>query len=176
MANYKKRLHELDKIDHRSLIYGSLVGAALLAVFAFVFFLVYVLGETREVVGTIVSFETIARKSSPIIFRRIYVRLDDGHTVSARIDGHITPKIGRRALLRATKMPLIGLERFRFREFVEEHENSRYPSQYGSESNHTTLTPCRAKPLMLSPSTSLPLSFNLRRDLQWRGPDTVRLL
>src|SRR5688572_21218642 len=114
MAKNKKRLHELDKIDRRSLIYGSLVGTVLVAVFAFVFFLVYIPGEVREVTGTIVSFETVARKSSPRISRWVYARLDDGHTVSARIDGHITPRIGRRALFSATKIPLIGVEQFRF--------------------------------------------------------------
>ena len=123
VAKNKKRLHELDKIDRRSLIYGSVVGTVLLAVFACVFFILYVPGETREVTGTIVSFETVARKSSPIISRRVYARLDDGHTVSTRIDGHITPRIGKRAIFRVTKMPLIGLERFRFQGFADEHEN-----------------------------------------------------
>ena len=71
MVKNKKRLHELDKIDRRSLIYGSLVGAVLLAVFACVFFVLYVPGETREVMGTIISFETIAGNSSLRISRRV---------------------------------------------------------------------------------------------------------
>jgi len=69
---------------------------------------------------TIVSFETITDGDFPRVSRHIYVGLDDGRTVRAWIDGHITVKIGRRALLRATKMPVIGLERFRFQDFVEE--------------------------------------------------------
>jgi hypothetical protein len=39
MAENKKRLHGLDKIDRHSLTYGSLIGTALVAAFAFVFFL-----------------------------------------------------------------------------------------------------------------------------------------
>jgi hypothetical protein len=119
MTNYKTRLNKLERIDRRSLVYGIFVGAVLLAVFAFVFFLFYVPGESREVAGTIVSFETIASGSSMRVSRRVYVRLDEGRTVHARIDGHVTVKIGRRALLKATKIPVVGLERFRFQKFVE---------------------------------------------------------
>ncbi len=120
MASNQKRLREFDKIERRSLLLASFAGIALFAVFAFVFFLVYIPREAREVTGTIVSFETVARKSSPRISWWVYARLDDGHTVSARIDGHITPRIGRRALFSATKIPLIGVEQFRFKDFVDE--------------------------------------------------------
>lgn len=119
----RKRLHELDTIDRGSVIYGSLVSTVAVAVVALVFFVLYVPGEAREVVGTVVFVDAATENSSLSVSRSVYVRLDDGHTVSARVDGSITPKIGKRALLRATKMPLLGVERFRFIDFAEGYEN-----------------------------------------------------
>jgi hypothetical protein len=87
VAENNERLNELERSDRHSLIYGSVVGTVLLAVFACVFFILYVPGETREVMGTIIiSFETIADNSFLRISRRVSIRLDDGHTVSARIE------------------------------------------------------------------------------------------
>lgn len=118
MTHYKARLDELEATDRRSLIFGIIGSVGLAVLLTWFLFFWSISGRTREVKGTIVSFETTATETG--VSRLIYVRLDDGHTVSAGIDGHITPRIGRRALLRATKMPFIGIERFRFQNFLEE--------------------------------------------------------
>lgn len=70
------------------------------------------------VAGTVVSVETIAHKSQPNVRHYIHVRLDSGLTVRARIDPHVPLKIGRRVNLIANKMPILGIEWFRFKEVL----------------------------------------------------------
>ncbi len=84
---------------------------------AVAFYVIYVPNDTRETDGIIVSYETTASKSSPRVRHFLHVRLDDGLVVTARAGSHVTPKVGRRVKLTATRMPLIGIERFRFKEF-----------------------------------------------------------
>jgi hypothetical protein len=49
----------------------------------------------------------------------VHVRLDSGLTVTAQVSPSVTIKIGSRVTLLATKMPIIGIERFRFKEFIK---------------------------------------------------------
>jgi hypothetical protein len=74
-------------------------------------------GDSREIDGVIVSFETEAKGSSPGVSHFLHVRLHDGSVVTAKVGSHVAPKVGRHVRLIATQMPLIGIERFRFKEF-----------------------------------------------------------
>jgi hypothetical protein len=76
-------------------------------------------GETREVSGSIVSFKTETTGSDIRVDHWLHVRLDSGLTVTARVSPHVPVKIGRRVNLIATRMPIIGIERFRFKEFSD---------------------------------------------------------
>jgi hypothetical protein len=80
-------------------------------------------GDTRDVEGEIISFETDANSSSPEVRHILHVRLDNGLTVRARVGPHITAKVGRRVRLIATQMPILGIERFRFKEFLDSPSN-----------------------------------------------------
>lgn len=81
------------------------------------FYITYVPGESRDVTGVITSFETDAGSGSPGVKQFLHVRLENGSVVRAEVVSHVTPKVGRHVRLIATQMPLIGIERFRFKEF-----------------------------------------------------------
>jgi hypothetical protein len=85
---------------------------------------IYVPGDSRETTGIIVSFETSASRSGPKVATILYVRLENGVVVSARADSSVTAKVGRPVKLIATQMPLIGIERFRFKEFNDPPVNA----------------------------------------------------
>lgn len=87
-----------------------------LAAFGVGYYILYGPGETRTVAGEVVSFETRYNDSARQI---LYVRLDNGLTVSTRIGAYATIKVGRRVNLVATRMPILGIERFQFKEFVD---------------------------------------------------------
>jgi hypothetical protein len=96
------------------------VGFALLTIiFAIIFYIEYVPEETREVAGNVVSFETHPSKSTMRVVHLLHVRLDSGLTVTAQVSPSVTIKFGSRVTLLATKMPIIGIERFRFNEFIK---------------------------------------------------------
>jgi len=77
----------------------------------------YAPGKTREINGVITSFETETGGSSPGVKHFLHVRLENGSVVRAQIEAHVTPKVGRHVTLIATQMPLIKIERFRFKQF-----------------------------------------------------------
>ncbi len=99
----------------RPLLLGITLCALFLTLILF-FYVVYVPGDTREVSGNIVSFET---RHGIRVDHWLHVRLDSGLTVSASVGAHVPVKVGRRVNLIATKMPIIGIERFRFKEFID---------------------------------------------------------
>jgi hypothetical protein len=123
MSGYKEQLNQLAASDRRQLIFGIVVVAGILIAFAAMFFVEYFPGEIREVTGAIVSFKTEARDDAVPPIHYVYVRLDDGRTVRAKVSGHIALKIGRRATLFATKMPVLGLERYRFKAFLDDRND-----------------------------------------------------
>lgn len=84
---------------------------------AIAFYIGYVPGESREIEGIIVSFESTHREDSSGISQFLHVRIDGGSVIRAGAGSHVTPKAGRRVKLIATRMPLMGIERFRFKEF-----------------------------------------------------------
>ncbi len=96
----------------------TIVGTLLTIIFAIIFYVEYVPQETREVAGNVVSFETRASKNTMRVVHLVHVRLDSGLTVSARVSPSVTIKPGSRVILIATKMPIIGIERFQFKEFL----------------------------------------------------------
>jgi hypothetical protein len=95
------------------------VVCTLLTIIGIIFYIAYVSEETREVAGNVVSFETRTSKSTFRVVHLLHVRLDSGLTVTAQVSPSVTIKVGSRVSLIATKMPIIGIERFRFKEFVK---------------------------------------------------------
>lgn len=70
-------------------------------------------------IGTTVSFETHASGENLRVKSIINVQLDSGTTVRATIDSLVLAKPGSRVRLKATKMPIIGIEKFNFIGFEE---------------------------------------------------------
>jgi len=103
-------------------MWGILAGAVFLVIFALGYYAIYVPGESREISGTVVSFETKADGESPRVRSLIHVRLDDGVTASATIGAHVVAKIGSRVRIMAIKMPILGIERHRFIAFEEQSD------------------------------------------------------
>jgi hypothetical protein len=101
-------------------IVGITISCALiLTLIAIGSYIVNAPGETREVSGGIVSFKTETSGSDIRVDHWHHVRLDNGLTVSARVSPDVPVKVGQRVNLIATKMPIIGIERFRFKEFIK---------------------------------------------------------
>ena len=107
----------------------SAFSALLLSLASVFFYVLYVPGETRELSGNIISFETQASARNIRVVHLLHVRLDSGLTVSARVAPHVPVKVGRRVNLVATRMPIIGIERFRFKEFLDPPPNQNPLSQ-----------------------------------------------
>ena len=97
----------------------TVVFALLTITFAIISYIMYVPEETREVAGNVVSFETHASKGTMRVVHLVHVRLDSGLTVTAQVSPSVTIKIGSRVTLLATRMPIIGIERFRFKKFIK---------------------------------------------------------
>jgi hypothetical protein len=116
----RERLDKIQKAERRQIIAAAIVAAVLLAIAALFYFVFHVPGKAREVTGAIVSFETRTSDDATRVAHFVHVRLDDGPTVRAAIDAHVPIKVGRRAILIATKMPILGIERYRFKGFVDE--------------------------------------------------------
>jgi hypothetical protein len=103
-------------------MWGILAGAVFLIIFALGYYALYVPGESRELLGTVLSFETHADGESPRVRSLIHVRLDDGAHASATIGSHVVAKIGSRVRILAIKMPILGIERHRFIAFEEQSD------------------------------------------------------
>jgi hypothetical protein len=56
-----------------------------LATFALAMYEAYVPGSTKEVFGSVVALRQIANNSQPDIRRYVAVKLDNGHTIQARV-------------------------------------------------------------------------------------------
>ncbi|HZI85800.1 MAG TPA: hypothetical protein VFD48_03135 [Pyrinomonadaceae bacterium] len=95
------------------------VCAIVVAIFAFIMYEVYVPGETKEVVGRVVGLQQIANKSQPQIRRYAGVKLENGLTVRARVDSHVTLVTGDRAAFLEITTPLLGFKRYRFHRHLD---------------------------------------------------------
>jgi len=122
----QERLDKLQRSKRLQTIVGVLAIAILLLIASLFYFVFHVPGETREVTGTIVSFETRKSDDAMRFGYFIYVRLGSGPTVRATIGAHVPIKIGRRVTLIATQMPILGIERYRFKAFIEEPPGDDY--------------------------------------------------
>ena len=80
----------------------------------------------RGFLGSVVGLEQIANNSQPDIRRYAAVKLENGFTVQARIDGYVTLVPGdRAAFLEITTpfleitTPLLGFKRYRFHRYID---------------------------------------------------------
>lgn len=80
---------------------------------------IYVIGSTKEVLGSVVGLQQIASNSQPLVRRYAGVRLESGFTVQARVDRHITLVPGDRAVFLEITTPMFGFKRYRFLRHLE---------------------------------------------------------
>jgi hypothetical protein len=95
------------------------VFAIVVAIFALIMYEVYVPGQTKEVFGSVVGLQQIANNSQLLIRRYAGVKLENGFTVQARVDGHVTLVPGDRAAFLEITTPLLGFKRYRFHRHLE---------------------------------------------------------
>jgi hypothetical protein len=117
-----------------------------LVLFALGYYIGYGPGDSRDVAGEVISFETTADNAGPDVRHFLHVRLDSGLTVRARTNPGITAKIGRRVRLIATKMPIVGIERYRFKEFLDSADKDN--SLFEDKNTFAARASCRASPLV----------------------------
>jgi hypothetical protein len=95
------------------------VSVIVIAMFALTMYEAYVPGQTKEVFGSVVGLQQIANNSQPSIRRYAVVKLENGFTVQARVDGYVTLVPGDRAALLEITTPLLGFKRYSFRRHLE---------------------------------------------------------
>ena len=110
MNTSRERLDKYQRSRRWAMTCGILASTVFLIILALGYYALYVPGESREISGTIVSFETKADGESPRVRSLIHVRLDYGVTASATIGAHVFARAGSRVRLKATKMPILGIE------------------------------------------------------------------
>jgi hypothetical protein len=79
----------------------------------------YVPGQTKEVFGSVVGLREIADNSQPLIRRYVAVKLDNGHTIQARVYGPVNLLSGNRAAFAEITTPLLGFKRYRFQRHLD---------------------------------------------------------
>src|ERR1700752_3978319 len=84
------------------------VSVIVVAIFALITYEAYVPGQTKEVFGSVVGLQQIADNSQPAIRRYAAIKLENGFTVQARVDGYVTLVPGDRAALLEITTPLLG--------------------------------------------------------------------
>ncbi len=92
----------------------AVVSGIFLATFALAMREVYVAGPTKEVFGSVVGLQQIANNSQPLVRRYAAVKLENGFTVQARVDRHVTLVPGDRAVFLEITTPMLGFKRYRF--------------------------------------------------------------
>lgn len=119
MANTtREQLDKLQRAQRRAIVWAVLGGAGFLVLLATTFYILYVPGKSREVRGTVISFETDTRSSQ--IRHFIHVQLDNGNQVRAENGPQIVAKPSSRVRLKATTMPILEIERYSFIAFEAE--------------------------------------------------------
>lgn len=94
-------------------------------IFTLITYEAYVPGQTREVFGSVVGLQQIANNSQPRIRRYAAVKLENGFTVQARIDGYVTLVPGDRAAFLEITTPLLGLKRYSFHRHLDSDRSRR---------------------------------------------------
>jgi hypothetical protein len=113
MNRARETLGKTQRAERWNVFWTGIAVFIALMLFAIAYYVVYVPGERRQVSGTVVLFET--HKGS----QTIHVRLDEGIQIRAAVGPNVVAKVGSRVNLIATKMPIIGIERFRFKEILD---------------------------------------------------------
>jgi hypothetical protein len=119
-SSTRENLDKLQRAQRWALAWGVFGGAIAVALIAVIFYVIYVPGKSRAVFGTVVSFETHADGEKPRVYTVIHVRLENGITVRTSIHHNILAMPGTRVRLKATEMPIIGIERYSFVAFEKE--------------------------------------------------------
>jgi hypothetical protein len=101
-------------MSRRSKIGLIAISVIFLATLAIVMYEAYVPGSTKEVFGSVVGLRQVASNSEPDIRRYVAVKLDNGHTIQARVYGPVTLLPGDRAAFVEITTPLLGFRRYRF--------------------------------------------------------------
>src|SRR5262245_9975787 len=101
------------------MFWSGVTAIFVLSLLAVAYYIAYVPGPYRLVSGTVVLFETHSDNENIRVSQSIHVRLDEGSQVRAAIGPNIVAKIGSRVNLIATKRPIVGTERFQFKEFLD---------------------------------------------------------
>jgi hypothetical protein len=101
------------------------VFAIVVAILALIMYEVYVPGQTKEVFGSVVGLQQIANNSQPHIRRYAGVKLENGFTVRARVDGYVTLVPGDRAAFLEITTPLLGFKRYRFHRYLDPDRSRR---------------------------------------------------
>ena len=101
-------------MSRRTKISLVLISVIFLGAFALAMYEAYVPGQTTEVFGSVVGLREIANNSQPDIRRYVAVKLDNGHTIQARVYGPVTLLPGNRAAFVEITTPLLGFKRYRF--------------------------------------------------------------
>jgi hypothetical protein len=74
--------------------------------------------QTAEVSGTVVGNSSETREGASTA--DLTVRLDDGNTVQASVNGKIDYRPGRRAVLKATTSNFFGVRKHEFKYYLDE--------------------------------------------------------
>jgi hypothetical protein len=122
MNSVREKLDKLQWVDRRNVFWTGLTVLIAVTLFALAYYIVYVPGPRRQVSGTVVLFEIHSDGESTQVSQTIHVRLDEGIQVRAAIGPNVVTKVGSRVNLIATKIPIIGIERFRFKELIDTPE------------------------------------------------------
>jgi hypothetical protein len=101
-------------MSRRNKIGLAAISVIFLATLAIVMYEAYVPGSTKEVFGSVVGLRQVAHKDQPIIQRYAAVKLDDGHTIQARVYGPVILLPGNRAAILEITTPLLGFKRYQF--------------------------------------------------------------
>jgi hypothetical protein len=109
----------LGRMSRRTKIGLVVTSVIVLATFALAMYEAYVPGSTKVVFGSVLGLRQIANNSQPLIHRYVAVKLDDGHTIQARVDGHVTLVPGNRAAFVEITTPLMGFKRYRFQRHLD---------------------------------------------------------
>jgi hypothetical protein len=118
MSSYREKLDFLALQERVSLTWKlALVGIFALLVIA-AMFLLYIPSHTVELTGIVLSHKVETSEASSR--RYLFVRLDNGLTVYARVYGHFDYRPGRRIALTETKTRFFGYKWYRFNGYVEE--------------------------------------------------------
>jgi len=74
--------------------------------------------QSVDIIGTVVEDSRDAKESTSTAF--LTVRLDDGNTVQASVNGKVDYRPGRRVVLRETTSTFLGVRKHEFKNYFDE--------------------------------------------------------